>query len=80
MTINNSNGGIYTEKTANVKNAGGDMRLVNTGEGIYIVKGSKVENDGNLYMSNTGKQGLVIGGDVKNTNGKLFNLITKQVF
>lgn len=66
LNINNSAGSVYGAKTATIENHGGTFKIVNDGKGIYFVKGSRITNDNNLSMTNTGSEGTVLSGTVNN--------------
>ena len=68
INLDNTSGTIYGAKTANIKNSGDEIKIVNSGDGVRFVKGSNIENNGNLNIKNSGKDGIVLSGDIKNTD------------
>ena len=67
IAIHNYNGDMLIN--GNITNQQGNMGIINEGSGMTITKNATIETNGKLKVANTGANGMVIVGDIKN-NGE----------
>lgn len=75
-TVTNTNGNSeYINEAGNfaingvVSNQGNLMKFTNSGTGIKLAEGARIDSDGELQMTNTGEQGINIEGLMTVKNG-----------